>query len=185
MSKGLKPTVYVDDYLSNVAQARDYAMRAEKDRNDLKLRLWGMIISTPKDVVANGKDPIVELKETFEDIWSELWDAFIDDYKYSIIADDAEFDSDSLVRKEWDEEEKERKEYEERQKKREKFFNEHSDVLSSYNFDDITLYNEYELGNIDIPSELTKEKRDELLNEIKRREQELINKAIKEMRKNE
>src|SRR5574344_904956 len=88
MSKGLQVTVYVDDSVSSIASARDYAERAERRRKEAKRKLWGLVTSTPRDIVGDGKDPIEVLQERFDDIWDTLWDSFIDDYIYSMIADD-------------------------------------------------------------------------------------------------
>ena len=83
MSKGLQVTVYVDDSVSSIASARNYAERAERSRKEAKRKLWGLVIATPKDIVGDGKDPIEVLQERFDDIWDTLWDSFIDDYIYS------------------------------------------------------------------------------------------------------
>lgn len=185
MSKGLQPTIYVDDYVSTVAQARDYAKRAEDARNELKQELWGLIMATPKDIAKSGEDPIESIKERFNYIWEDLWDAFIDDYKYNAIADDAEFIDGSLVQMQWDEEEDERKAFEERRKRMNEFFDKHKGVLNPNNFDDINLFNEWDDGNIEIPDSITKEERDRIVEKKKKDEIDMLNQRLKEFEGNE
>ena len=96
MSKGLQVTVYVDEAVSSIASAREYANRAERCREEAKRKLWGMVTCTPRDIASDGEDPMEALQERFDDIWDTLWDSFIDEYKYSIIADDAEFNREIL-----------------------------------------------------------------------------------------
>lgn len=185
MSKGLQPTIYVNDYVSTVAQARDYAKRAEDARNELKQELWGLIMATPKDIAKSGEDPIESIKERFNYIWEDLWDAFIDDYKYNAIADDAEFIDGSLVQMRWDEEEDERKEFEERRKRMNEFFDKYKGVLNPNNFDDINLFNDWDEGNIEIPDSITKEERDSIVEKKKKDEIDILNQRLKEFEGNE
>ena len=53
MSKGLQVTVYVDENVSSIASAREYAKRAEHCIEEAKCKLWGMVTSTPKDIVSD------------------------------------------------------------------------------------------------------------------------------------
>lgn len=184
MSKGLRVTVYVDDSVSSIASARDYAERAERRRKEAKRELWGLVTSTPRDIVGDGKDPIEVLQERFDDIWDTLWDSFIDDYKYSIIADDAEFNKGSLVKKYWKNEEKERQKMLEEHNKCRQFWKMHEGVLSPYNFDDYKIYNEWRDGNIVITEPLTKEQRDAILEDIKTKEKKAFEEVIKKAKSN-
>ena len=184
MSKGLQVTVYVDDSVSSIASARNYAERAERRRKEAKRKLWGLVTSTPRDIVGDGKDPIEVLQERFDDIWDTLWDSFIDNYKYSIIADDAEFNETSLVKKQWENEEKERQKMSEEHNKCRQFWKMHEGVLSPYNFDDYKIYNEWRDGNIEITEPLTKEQRDALLEDIKSKEKKALEEAIKKAESN-
>ena len=181
MSKGLQVTVYVDDSVSSIASARNYAERAERRRKEAKRKLWGMVIATPKDIVSDGKDPMEVLQERFEDIWDTLWDSFIDDYKYSMIADDAEFNKGSLVKKYWKNEEKERQKMLEEANERWHFFKRSDGVLSPNNFDDCIIYDEWKNGNVTITWPITKEQRDAILEDIKSKEKKALEEAIKKI----
>ena len=183
MSKRLKVTLYADEFVNSVAQARDYANRAEKERDKIKSSIWSLILATPKDIVRGDEDPIDSLKERFEDIWDSLWDSFIDDYKYTVIADDAEFEEDSLVKKEFDVSKKEHEELEKEYKEKNAFFDKYKGILDRYNVDDILIYNDIRDGIIKLPSNFTKEKRDELVRQSKERERKLINDKIEELNK--
>ena len=185
MSKTVQANLYIDECVSSVAQARDYAKRAAEYREDIKGDIWGLILATPKDVVQSGEDPIRSLKERFNDMWEELWDGFIDDYKYTIIADDAEFVDDSLVRMAWEEEEREERKFKTEQIERDAFFEKHKDIMNKYNFDDITLYNRMREGKISITDSFTKEKRDKLIKEMKEVEKKEIEEALERMKKDE
>lgn len=185
MSKTLQANLYVDEYVSTIAQARDYANRAEKYREGIKSDIWALILATPKDVVQSDEDPISTLKARFDEMWEELWDAFIDDYKYTTIADDAEFVDGSLVQMAWDEEEKERRKLQLEEDERNAFFAKHKDVLNQYNFDDISLYNRMCDGKILIPDNLTKEDRDVLVSKMKEDEKREIELALKRLNDNE
>lgn len=182
MSKGLLTTVYVDENVSNIEQARTYARRASERREELKSDIWALVLATPKDVVQSGESPIDSLKERFEEYWDELWDSFIDDYKYNAIADDAEYETNSQVQKAWDDEAEEQREYEREQAKRDAFFKKHDGVLNIYNFDDHTLYNRMIDGKVIIPDDLTKEGRDKLVEEVKAQEQEELMRTIERMK---
>ena len=179
MSKDLQVTVYVDENVSSIASAREYAKRAEHCIEEAKRKLWGMVTSTPKDIVSDGKDPMEVLQERFDDIWVTLWDSFIDEYKYSIIADDAEFIKGSLVKRYWKNEEKERQKMLEEANERSHFFKRCDGVLSPYNFEDYTIYNEWKNGNVTITWPFTKEQRDAILEDIKSKEKKALEEAIK------
>lgn len=185
MSKTLQANLYVDECVSNVAQARDYANRAAKYREEIKSDIWGLIMATPKDVVQNGEDPIRSLKERFDDMWEELWDCFVDDYKYTTIADDAEFVEGSLVQMAWDEEEEDNRKLKMEEAERDAFFNKHKGVLNKYNFDDMTLYDRMRNGEVSISDDFTKEDRDKLLTELKEIERKEIEMALERIKKNE
>ena len=181
MSKGLQVTVYVDDSVSSIASARSYAERAERRRKEAKRKLWGLVIATPKDIVGDGKDPIEVLQERFDDIWDTLWDSFIDDYKYNMIADDAEFNKGSLVKKYWKNEEKERQKIVEEAHERWRFFKRCDGVLSPNNFDDCIIYDEWKNGNVTITWPITKEQRDAILEDIKSKDKKALEEAIKKI----
>ena len=184
MSKELQVTVYVDEAVSSIASARNYAERAERCRKEAKRKLWGLVIATPKDIVSDGKDPMEVLQERFDDIWDTLWDSFIDEYKYSIIADDAEFIKGSLVKRYWKNEEKERQKMLEEANERSNFFKRCDGVLSPYNFEDYTIYNEWKNGNVTITWPFTKEQRDAILEDIKSKEKKALDEAIKKLESN-
>lgn len=186
MSKCLQPTVYVDENISSIQEARNSAASAERSIKELKMELWGLVMATPKDVVQDGKDPISEIKERFDYLMDDLIDCIVDEYKYNIVADDAEFGGEeSLVKKQWEEEEIERKKYEAEQKKRNDFFKLNKDVLNPYNFDDISIYKAWSNGELELTMPLTEQVREDVLNELKIKEQELIKNRIKELKGNE
>ena len=184
MSKGLQVTVYVDENVSSIASAREYAKRAEHCIEEAKCKLWGMVTSTPKDIVSDGKDPMEVLQERFDDIWDTLWDSFIDEYKYSIIADDAEFNKGSLVKKYWKNEEKERQKIVEEAHERWRFFKRCDGVLSPNNFDDCIIYDEWKNGNVTITWPFTIEQRNTILEDIKSKEKKAFEEAIKKLESN-
>ena len=183
MSKTVQVNLYIDENVSSVGHARDYAKRAAKCRDEIKSDIWGLIMATPKDVVPSGEDPIRSLKERFDDMWEELWDCFVDDYKYTVIADDAEFVEDSLVQMAWDEEEREERKFRMEQAERDAFFEKHKGVLNKYNFDDINLYNKMLEGKVSMSDNLTKEERDNLIDGLKETERKEIEAALERMNK--
>lgn len=185
MSKRLKATIYVDEFVTSVAQARDYASRAEKNREKLKSSIWSLILATPKDIVRDGEDPIETLEERFDDIWDSLWDSFVDDYKYTVIADDAEFEENSLVKKEFDLSKKEHDELEKEYNEKNAFFDKYNGVLDRYNVDDILIYNDIRDGIIKLPSKFTKEDRDELVKQRKEKEKRIIDEKLSELDKSQ
>lgn len=184
MSKGLQVTVYVDEAVSSIASAREYANRAERCREEAKRKLWGMVTCTPRDIASDGEDPMEALQERFDDIWDTLWDSFIDEYKYNIIADDAEFNKGSLVKKYWKNEEKERQKIVEEAHERWRFFKRCDGVLSPNNFDDGIIYDEWKNGNVTITWPITKEQRDAILEDIKSKEKKALEEAIKKAESN-
>lgn len=177
MSKILKPIVYVDEKVSSIDIAKHYADKAQKAGERLKSELWGLVMCTPKDVTAEGEDPIANVKEKFDEIMDELWEAFVDDYKYTIIADDASYNENSLVTEAWEEELKDIEEMKLENERRKKFFEDYG--LDRNNFDDYTIYQEWRDHQITIDSKpLTKECRDQILADIRHREEIEIQKAL-------
>ena len=174
MSKEVQVKIYIDKDVSSIRTARDRIERAWLKQEDLKGELWGLIMATPKDVVADGEDPINNLKECFNDIWGKLWDAFVDEYKYTVIADDAELNEDSLVAKAWEEE-----------RKRKEFFNKYRDVLNPYNFDDCKLYDEFKKGNLIITEPFTAEQRAFHLEQIEKKEKDIVAEAFKQLKEDD
>lgn len=182
MSKEVQVGIYIDDNVSSVKTARDMVERAWFKQKALKAELWGLIMATPKDITAEGEDPIDNLKERFEDIWESLWDAFVNDYKYTAVADDAELNKESLVTKVWAEEKRSLEELCEEERKRSEFFDKFRGVLSPYNFDDHKLYEEFKEGNVIITEPLTAEQRAWHLAAIKKREEKVLEEALKRIK---
>ena len=106
MSKEVQPCIFIDEDVSSAKSARDRIEGALFKQKALKADLWGLIMATPKDITPDGVNPIDNIKSRFEDIFGELWDAIVDEYKYTAVADDVEFNDKSLVQKVWDEEKK-------------------------------------------------------------------------------
>lgn len=181
MSKEVQPCIWIDDDVSNTKIARDRVERAWFKQKELKGELWGLIMATPKDITANGEDPITNLKERFEDIWDELWDAFVDDYKYTAVADDVDLNEESLVAKVWEEEKKSMEKLREEERKRAEFFGKYRDVLSPYNFDDYKLYKEFKNGNIVITEPFTAEQRALHLEQINKRDRDVVKETLKRL----
>jgi hypothetical protein len=185
MSKSLQATIYVDESVSSVDQARSYAQSAANTQSGLKQEMWGLVMATPKDIVNDGEDVVSTLRERFNDIWEQLWDSFIDEYKYEMIADDAEYVEDSLVKKLWDKEAEERKRQNEEQKRRHEFFQKYKGVLNPYSFDDIRIYEEWSNGSLELPQALTEEERNKIVHDINKKEEERMNERLKEIKYNE
>lgn len=185
MSKEVQVGICIDEDVSSIRTARDRIERAWFKQKDLKGELWGLIMATPKDAVADGEDPINSLKERFDDIWDELWDAFIDDYKYTVIADDAELNADSLVVKAWEEEKNSMEALREEERKRKEFFNKYRGVLNPYNFDDYKLYDEFKEGNLIITEPFTAEQRAFHLEQIKKKEKNIVEEALKQLKEDD
>lgn len=175
MGRYFNPSVFVDKNVSSISAARSYANEAEEDKKKLKEELWGLVMATPKDVVPNGDDPIVTLRGYFDDIWEQLWDAFVDEYKYNIIADDAEYTSgdESLVKKAFDEEAEEERKNKEEIEKRKEFFKKYP-VFDPMNFDDSIVYEEWREGRLKLEDSLTKEEADEIKRKLKEEETKRI-----------
>lgn len=185
MSKEVQPSIFIDEDVSSVNAARDRAERACFKQKALKGDLWGLIMATPKDITPDGVNPIDNIQERFEDIWDELWDAFVDEYKYNAVADDVELNDDSLVLKVWEEGQKTMEELREEERKRTDFFNKYRDVLNPYNFDDYKLYEEFKEGNIVITEPLTTEQRAWHLEAIKNREQKVLEETLKRIKEDD
>lgn len=185
MSTVLRPTVYVDNGVSTIAQARSYAQQAEAERNELKQELWGLVMATPRDIAPSNEDPITNIKERFNSIWEDLWDAFVDDYKYTAIADDAEYVDNSLVKKQWDDDEEEERRYKLELKRREKFFKKYEGVLNPYSFDDGRIYEEWVDGNLELGETLTKSERDEIVKKLNEQSEERMKDALKALKQDE
>ena len=98
-----------------------------------------------------------------------------------MIADDAEFNKGSLVKKYWKNEEKERQKMLEEANERWHFFKRSDGVLSPNNFDDGIIYDEWKNGNVTITWPITKEQRDAILEDIKSKEKKALEEAIKKI----
>ena len=57
-------------------------------------------------------------------------------------------------------------------------------MLSPYNFEDYTIYNEWKNGNVTITWPFTKEQRDAILEDIKSKEKKALEEAIKKLESN-
>lgn len=185
MSKEVRPFIFIDEDISSVKAARNAVERALFKQKALKADLWGLIMATPKDITPNGEDPIAHIRERFEDIWDELWDAFVDDYKYTAVADDVELNEDSLVAKEWNDEKKLMNEMKEEERNRTEFFNKYRGVLNPYNFDDHKLYYEFKEGNIVITEPFNAEQRAWHLEAINKREKKELEEALKRVKEDD
>lgn len=181
MSKEVQPCIFIDENVSSVKAARDRVERAWFKQKALKADLWGLIMATPKDITPDGVNPIDNVRERFEDIWDELWDAFIDDYKYNAVADDVELNDESLVQKVWEKERKTMEELREEERKRAEFFSKYRGVIDPYNLDDYRLYQEFKKGNIVITEPFTAEQREWHLEAIKKREKKVLAEALKRL----
>lgn len=130
---------------------------AEYDINQLKGELLSLIMSSPKDITPDGEEALLYLKRNFNKIWEHLWQAVIDKYKYTMIANDAEFEPNSSVQKQWNSENNELECLKEEYLKREYPFNDNKDVLK---------------GEIDIQSDLTIKDKENLLKEVERQKEQ-------------
>lgn len=178
MSKGLKPTIYIDENVVSSVGARNKAEESERDREKLKSKLLALALATPRDITPLDESPLSYVTETFNEIWEDLWDAFINDYVYTVIADDADYEEDSLVKKSFEEDIAEKKKYEDSIKIQRDFFEKYSEVLNKFNMDDFLIYEEWVNGRLEMPNPFTKEDRDKIVNHIKEKEKELLLKAI-------
>lgn len=130
---------------------------AEYDINQLKGELLSLIMSSPKDITPDGEEALLYLKRNFNKIWEHLWQAVVDKYKYTMIANDAEFEPNSRVQKQWNDEISELERLKEGDLKQEKIFNGHEDLLK---------------GEIDIQSDLTIKDKENLLKEVERQKEQ-------------
>lgn len=179
MSKVLQPSIYVKESVSSIEEAQRLADEAQEEENDSKRELWGMVMATPKDIVQGGEDIQEVLWQKFSDIWETAVESIIDNYKYTVIADDALYYEDSLVKREWQIEKAEADKMASEELKRRDFFAKYS--LSLYNNDDITIYEWWRNGKIDNADELlTKEGRSKIINQINSKEQKILKGIINE-----
>lgn len=157
MEKKIQTTIFIDKEVRSIQHARLLAKMAEYDINQLKGELLSLIMSSPKDITPDGEEALLYLKRNFNKIWENLWQAVIDKYKYTMIANDAEFEPNSSVQKQWNSENNELECLKEEYLKREYPFNDNKDVLK---------------GEIDIQSNLTVTDRENLLKEVERQKEQ-------------
>lgn len=157
MEKKINTTIFIDKEVRSIQHARQLAKMAEYDLNQLKGELLSLIMSSPKDITPYEEDPLLYLKRNFNKIWEHLWQGFIDKYKYTMIANDAEFEPNSSVQKQWNSENNELERLKEEYLKREYPFNDNKDVLKREN---------------DIQSNLTVTDRENLLKEVERQKEQ-------------
>lgn len=179
MSKQVQTSISIDENVSSVYSAREYAREAFNNSQKIKAEIFGMITATPNDITPIDEEPMDYLQYRLDELWESLWDAFIDNYKYTIIADDAEYNRESQVKKQWEEEIEERKKFEEENNKRINFFKKYKNVLNKYIFDHIRLYNAWKEGEIEIGETLTEEERDKLIDILNKREKKVLEEALK------
>lgn len=157
MEKKIQTTIFIDKEVKTIQHARQLAKMAEYDLNQLKGELLSLIMSSPKDITPDGEEPLLYLKRNFNKIWENLWQGFIDKYKYTMIANDAEFEPNSSVQKQWNSENNELECLKEEYLKREYPFNDNKDVLKREN---------------DIQSNLTVTDKENLLKEVERQKEQ-------------
>lgn len=157
MEKKIQTTIFIDKEVKTIQHARQLAKMAEYDLNQLKGELLSLIMSSPKDITPYEEEPLLYLKRNFNKIWEHLWQGFIDKYKYTMIANDAEFEPNSSVQKQWNSENNELERLKEEELKREYPFNDNKDVLKREN---------------DIQSNLTVTDRENLLKEVERQKEQ-------------
>lgn len=157
MEKKIQTTIFIDKEVRSIQHARLLAKMAEYDINQLKGELLSLIMSSPKDITPDGEEALLYLKRNFNKIWENLWQAVIDKYKYTMIANDAEFEPNSRVQKQWNDEISELERLKEGDLKQEKTFNGHEDLLK---------------GEIDIQSDLTIKDKENLLKEVERQKEQ-------------
>ena len=157
MEKKIQTTIFIDKEVKTIQHARQLAKMAEYDLNQLKGELLSLIMSSPKDITPDGEEPLLYLKRNFNKIWENLWQGFIDKYKYTMIANDAEFEPNSSVQKQWNDEISELERLKEGEMKQEKAFNGHEDLLKREN---------------DIQSNLSVKDRENLLKEVERQKEQ-------------
>lgn len=157
MEKKIQTTIFIDKEVKTIQHARQLAKMAEYDLNQLKGELLSLIMSSPKDITPDGEEPLLYLKRNFNKIWENLWQGFIDKYKYTMIANDAEFEPNSSVQKQLNSENNELECLKEEYLKREYPFNDNKDVLKREN---------------DIQSNLTVTDKENLLKEVERQKEQ-------------
>lgn len=157
MEKKIQTTIFIDKEVKTIQHARLLAKMAEYDINQLKGELLSLIMSSPKDITPDGEEALLYLKRNFNKIWENLWQAVIDKYKYTMIANDAEFEPNSSVQKQWNSENNELECLKEEYLKREYPFNDNKDVLKREK---------------DIQSNLTVTDRENLLKEVERQKEQ-------------
>lgn len=157
MEKKTQTTIFIDKEVRSIQHARLLAKMAEYDINQLKGELLSLIMSSPKDITPDGEEALLYLKRNFNKIWENLWQAVIDKYKYTMIANDAEFEPNSSVQKQWNSENNELECLKEEYLKREYPFNDNKDVLKREK---------------DIQSNLTVTDRENLLKEVERQKEQ-------------
>jgi len=157
MEKKLLITLFIDEEVQSIKHARYLAKKAKEERNQLKGELLSLAMATPNDVTPYGEDTLSYIKRKFNEIWGQLFDLYIDEYKYTMIANDAEFEPNSSVQKQWNSENNELERLKEEELKREYPFNDNKDVLKREN---------------DIQSNLTVTDRENLLKEVERQKEQ-------------
>lgn len=157
MEKKLLTTLFIDEEVQSIKHARYLAKKAKEERNQLKGELLSLAMATPNDITPYGEDTLSYIKRKFNEIWGQLFDLFIDECKYTIVANDAEFEQNSVVQKQWNGECVELDLLKEEDLKREYPFNDNKDVLKREN---------------DIQSNLTVTDRENLLKEVERQKEQ-------------
>lgn len=172
MEKKIKTTIFIDKEVRTIQHARQLAKMAEEEVNQLKGELLSLIMSSPKDITPYEEEPLLYLKRNFNKIWGDLCQAFIDKYKYTMIANDAEFEPNSTVQKQWNSENNELERLKEEDLKREKFFKDNKDILNIVDYNDYMIYEKWSKGEIEIPNNFTIKDKEELLKEIERQKEQ-------------
>lgn len=170
MSKEVKPVVYIDDYVTSVACAREHAERAYANIADAKRQLWGLVMATPRDIAGND-DPVEKLEELFSELMDEIAENIVDNYKYSIVADDAEYIDGSLVKKSFNADKAEEAHAEAENAKRSAFFT--LAGLNPYNMDDARIYDEWKDNKITLDFPLTEAERADVIKYLDEKYNEL------------
>lgn len=177
MSKSVQVELFIDDGVSSIQSAQRRIDRAKEAISRLREDLWGMVMSTPKDVVKEGENPMEVMRELFDDSIESLYDAITDDYIYTMVKNDAEYCEDSLVVKMWKEEEDEYNKMVEETQKRHAFFAKHKGVLKDTNFDDIRIYDRVRDGLV-LADPFTMEEREKLLANMNAEDEKAMQDAI-------
>lgn len=178
-SQIFKPTIYVREHISSIKDARNRAGCADEVVSEKKAELLALVMGNPSDLTPNEEDPFYYIKEKFNEIFEELSTSIIDNYIYTICADDAEYNEDSLVKEAFDKIKRDNDKMLEEEQKRTQFFRENT-ALNSYNFDDISIYEYYKDAhgvNVKFPI-TTEEQRNAALEKIKEHEDNLLRSLI-------